>query len=137
MDELQKGLLEILLAGGKAVSEKGAVEGAKRLFRKLKDILRRDHGIEAVEKLEAGQPTDAVAKELSAQLQAAPAAASSPEVQKAALDVVDALLLEIENATSLRDMLIRNVQGRVSVKNSVAGRDLVVDGVSGGMPKGN
>ena len=140
MDDLQKVLVDILVAGGKAIAESSAADGAKFLYTKLKDTLQRKHGIDAVTELDPVHPAPEVLSALQQQLQAAPAALASPEIRRLMLDLTDAVpaLVDLDNIVAARKLLIRNVGGGgVRIRNSRAGDDLTIEGITRGPPSGN
>jgi hypothetical protein len=139
MDDLQQVLIDILVAGGKAIAESSAADGAKLIYEKLKDVLRGKHGVDAVTRLDSRQPSQAVLAELGQQLKAAPAAIESADVRRLMLELTDAVpaLVDLDNVAAARKLLIRNVQGAVRIRNSSAGDDLTIEGITRGHPQGN
>jgi hypothetical protein len=139
MDDLQKVLIDILVAGGKAIAESSAADGAKLIYEKLKDVLRGKHGVDAVARLDSRPPSQAVLAELGQQLKAAPAALESPDVRRLMLELTDAVpaLVDLDNVAAARKLLIRNVQGAVRIRNTSAGDDLTIEGITRGHHQGN
>ena len=133
MDDLQKVLFDIVVVGGKAVAESSVADGAKLLYAKLKELLRGRHGLDAVTALGTRHPSAEVLARLEQQLKSKPAVLESPEVRSLMLDLMDAVpaLVDLDNVQAARKVLIRNVEGGgVRIRNSTAGDDLTIEGVT-------